>query len=129
MQRAEPPPLAALARPEALDALSRLAEAGEDTGVAPRFGHVYTARLRRAGDSPFEIPPSVQLRMEFLRRADPASAVALALSASLLGAALDARALLRPTHAEALQALVDGRPHPCVGPALAALFATAHGPA
>ncbi|NBX18869.1 MAG: hypothetical protein EBR09_16070, partial [Proteobacteria bacterium] len=64
--------------PAALAELSAFAEASGDMGVAPRFGHVYTARLRRAGESLLAIPPGVELKMHFLRRTDPARAQALA---------------------------------------------------
>jgi hypothetical protein len=113
--------------PAALAELSGFAEASAEMGVAPRFGHVYTARLRRAGDSLLAIPPNLDLKMRFLRRTDPARAEALALCACLVNVGLDARALLPPSHAEGMRALVDERCPAWVGPALAGLFAAGAG--
>jgi hypothetical protein len=113
--------------PAALAELSGFAEASAEMGVAPRFGHVYTARLRRSGDSLLAIPPNLDLKMRFLRRTDPARAEALALCACLVNVGLDARALLPPSHAEGMRALVDERCPAWVGPALAGLFAAGAG--
>jgi hypothetical protein len=113
--------------PAALEELSQFAEASAEMGVAPRFAHVYTTRLRRAGDSLLSIPPGVELKMRFLHRTDPARAEALALCACLLNIGVDARALLPQSHAEGMHALVDERCPAWVGPALAGLFAAARG--
>jgi hypothetical protein len=111
--------------PAALAELLGFAEASAEMGAAPRFGHVYTARLRRSGDLLLAIPPNVDLKMRFLRRTDPARAEALALYACLVNVGLDTRTLLLPSHAEGMRALVDERCPAWVGPALAGLFAAA----